>query len=128
MRDPLSDAFEIDDDSFVDDMTYEEIDIPEIKELEFTISRALTDYKEIKEVIQLIEPKNRLKYFEMARDFLDLAKDAMYKRDMLKIKREELDKKALPKPNGETPTSTTADGVTSFSREQLEQQRKLKAV
>jgi hypothetical protein len=130
--DPLSDAFDIEDDTFIDDQNYESFDIPEIKELEFTIERALTDYKEIKEVIQLVEPKNRLRYFEMSRDFLDLAKDAMYKRDMLILKREELAKKQAPKqPNAitaQTGLTETQESGTLFTREQLEAQRKLKAV
>lgn len=133
-RDPLSDAFDIEDDSFIDEQNYEKIEIPEIKELEFTIQRALTDYKEVKEVIQLVEPKNRLKYFEMARDFLDLAKDAMFKRDTLILKREELAKRQSKPTTTHQSTSETnslTDSESSdkvYTREELEAQRKLRLV
>lgn len=132
--DPLSDAFDIEDDGFTDDQNYKEIEIPEIKDLEFTIQRALTDYKEVKEVIQLVEPKNRLKYFEMARDFLDLAKDAMFKRDTLILKREELAKRQV-KPSGQQTPVSQQTGLTEgqesgklVTREELEARMKLKAV
>lgn len=133
-RDPLSDAFDIEDDSFVDEQNYVEIEIPEIKDLEFTIQRALADYKEVKEVIQLVEPKNRLKYFEMARDFLDLAKDAMFKRDTLILKREELAKrqtKQTPTHHSTSDTNSLTEGESSdkvYTREELEAQRKLRLV
>jgi hypothetical protein len=130
-QDPLSDAFDIDDDSFIDATTQEIIDIPEIKELEFTIARALIDYKEIKEVIQLVEPKNRLKYFELARDFLDLSKDAMFKRDSLILKREEMMKRHVANSKNPQQTETLPNGDSGgklVTREELEAQRKLKAV
>lgn len=131
--DPLSDAFDIEDDGFIDDTSCEVIEIPEIKDLEFTIERALVDYKDVKEVIKLVEPKNRLKYFEMARDFLDLAKDAMFKRDSLILKREEIAKRNSKPPTGQTNTTQQTNLTNGqetaklVTREELEARMKLKA-
>lgn len=77
---PLDEYFDFDtDDSMV------EIEVPDDPNLDNIIKFALTDYVGIKQVIQLVEPKNRLKYYEMAERFLNQAKDALHKKGQLEI-------------------------------------------
>lgn len=124
-RHSLDDAFDIDydADSLMSDDDSIDVEIPsdpEKQDLEFVILRALTEYADIKNMLKLIEPKNRLKYFEMARDFLNMAKDARYKLDYLKQK-ESTGKKT---PVGQKEDLTNQEtGV--ISREELVKQMKV---
>jgi hypothetical protein len=72
---------------------------PELASLNDIIRLALEAYKMQVEDIGMIEPKNRVKYLEVAERYLNQAKDAINKRDSWKAK---LPKKA---------TSTTSDEV-----------------
>ncbi|MBG24060.1 MAG: hypothetical protein CMF22_11460 [Idiomarinaceae bacterium] len=88
MAHPLDEEF-----GFEEAERLESIEIPESAEerdLDLVIKFALDTYKMQMDDIDLIEPKNRLKYLELARDFLAQAKDAMAKRDKLKLDREKM--------------------------------------
>lgn len=88
MAHPLDEEF-----GFEEAERLETIEIPasaEERDLDLVIKFALDTYKMQMDDIDLIEPKNRLKYLELARDFLAQAKDAMAKRDKLKLDREKM--------------------------------------
>lgn len=124
---PLDSAFDIDfeTETLMDDPEFVTVKIPEDQEsrdLNLVIERALIEYADIKNMMHLIEPKSRIKYFEMARDFLTIAKDARYKLDYLN------QKKATPKKNSDQ-KPLTDEPQEGYSREELENQvRQLKAV
>lgn len=122
---PLNSAFDIDDGPEVDMMfeDMEQVEIPEIVDLDFVIERALADYAEIKNSMHLVEGKHRLEYMMLARDFLAQAKDAMNKKELLKLKAKGV-KVANGKP--ELIQESTEVAPKTFSREQLE--AKLKVV
>ena len=92
MTEPLDKAFNMHD--FDDDQI--ELIIPEEAEkrdLDLIIDLALKAYKGQMDDLHLIEPKNKIKYLEVAERFLGQAKDARYKRDTLILKREQQSKR-----------------------------------
>lgn len=91
-------------------------DDPELASLNDIIRLALMAYKEQMEDIHMIEPKNRVKYLEVAERFLNQAKDAISKRDNLKSK--------LPKKKADV----TKDDEGVDVRVLYEEAKKLKAV
>lgn len=85
---PLDDTFNV---AKEDVLNYEDkIELPEIKDLNTIIDMALTAYKEQMEIVELVEPKNKIKYLEIAERFLGQAKDAMYKKEYLIIQERKL--------------------------------------
>lgn len=84
---PLDKAFDVPDDRLIDDSNTD-IEIPEDPTLDTIISLSLKAYKEQMEDIIMIEPKNRARYLEVAERFLDQAKDAMAKKEQLRLQRE----------------------------------------
>ncbi len=64
----------------------------ELRDLDLIIDFALRAYQDQMNDVQFIEPKNRIKYLEVAERFLNQAKDAMAKRDKLILDRERLEK------------------------------------
>lgn len=113
-----------------------EIEIPdetEERNLDLVIEFALRQYKMNADDIGLMEPRVRLKTLEINRDLLNTVKDAFYKKEMLKLNREKLEKMGTKKPtkapsgagqedSGESP----GGGVTR--KELAERAAKLKAV
>ena len=98
---PLDKTFDVPDDRLIDDSNID-IVIPEDPTLDTIISLSLKAYKEQMEDIMLIEPKNRARYLEVAEKFLDQAKDAMAKKEQLRLQREkQLNSKqpAVSQPN-----------------------------
>ena len=85
---PLDDAFDVDTSNMLSDDSI--IEIPDDPNLDTIITFALRAYKEQMEDIVLIEPKNRIRYLEIAERFLEEAKDAMYKKEQIRIAREKL--------------------------------------
>jgi hypothetical protein len=71
-----------------DGMSYEtaEIVIPEARDLDAIRDLSLNAYKDQMDSIALIEPKNRLKFLEIAQAYLNTAKDAIYKKELLILK------------------------------------------
>lgn len=118
----LDKTFNIDgsyDDPEQDDLILVAVNIPddpELANLNDIIRLALTAYKEQMEDIHMIEPKNRVRYLEVAERFLNQAKDAITKRDTLKSK---LSKKK---------TDVTKDDEGVDVRVLYEEAKKLKAV
>jgi len=62
-----------------------QVHIPENPDLDTIISLALGAYKQQMEIIGLVEPKNRIKYIEVCEKLLGQAKDAIYKKESLKL-------------------------------------------
>lgn len=91
-------------------------DDPELASLNDIIRLALMAYKEQMEDIHMIEPKNRVKYLEVAERYLNQAKDSIAKRDNLKSK--------LPKKKADV----TKDDEGVDVRVLYEEAKKLKAV
>ena len=86
MSHPLDEVFGFD----IDQEGFEEIVIPDDPQLDHVIQFSLNEYKGIKTIIEMIEPRNRLKYFELMEKFLANAKDAMYKKEMIKVAQDRL--------------------------------------
>ena len=108
---PLDKEFDIGD--FDEELSVEIPEDAEAKNLDLIIKLALNAYKDQIENIHLIEPKNRIKYYEIAERFLGQAKDARYKRDTLLLKQG----KMLSKP------ATGASGARSEPQsEEIEQE------
>jgi hypothetical protein len=82
MKHPLDEQFDIVD-GYMEDLGT--VEIPDNPDLDTIINLSLSAYKEQMEVISLVEPKNRTKYLEIAERFLNQAKDAMAKKEQLKI-------------------------------------------
>lgn len=97
MQHPLDKEFNIESE-YVDE-DFSPINIPDDPTLDTIIELSLSAYKEQMEVIGLVEPKNRVKYLEVAERFLNQAKDAMAKKENLTIQRDKL-YKANTKPKG----------------------------
>jgi hypothetical protein len=119
-KDPLDGVFGFD----VDSEDFDSIEIPDDPQLDHIIQFSLKEYKGIKEIIDLIEPKNRIKYFEMMERFLANAKDAMYKKDMIKVAQEKLKKMGQPKGSSQPPKEDAGVDRNSL----YEKRKQLKAV
>ena len=111
-RDPLDTIFG-GEGEFLDEVV---IEIPEDPELDHIIQFSLKEYKGIRDIIDLIEPKSRIRYYEMCERFLANAKDAIYKKEMIKLNNEKLKaSKGKGKPSTEEkhpeeePTVSRAD-------------------
>lgn len=92
-KSPIEDSLGIDPsdeyDEFADLLL--KIEIPDDPELKDIIKLALEGYKTQMEDIQHIEPKFRARSLEVAKMYLDLAKDAITKNADLKLKFEKLE-------------------------------------
>lgn len=111
---PLDKAFDVPDDRLIDDSNTD-IEIPEDPTLDTIISLSLKAYKEQMEDIIMIEPKNRARYLEVAERFLDQAKDAMAKKEQLRLQREKqsnANKPALIQPNAQPHSAAAGQPVS----------------
>lgn len=97
MQHPLDKEFNIE--SEYGDEDFNPIEIPNDPTLDTIIELSLSAYKEQMEVIGLVEPKNRVKYLEVAERFLNQAKDAMAKKENLTLQKDKL-YMANAKPKG----------------------------
>ena len=88
---PLDEQFNIESEDFVPD-DFSAVNIPDNPDLDTIINLSLSAYKEQMEVIGLVEPKNRVKYLEVAERFLNQAKDAMAKKEQILIQRSKIKK------------------------------------
>lgn len=126
---PLDDTFDVHRERLIDGED-NPVRIPEkeLRDLDLIIDLALRTYEEQINDIQFIEPKNRIKYLEIAERFLNQAKDAMAKRDKLLLDREKFEKggKTASKApeKAEEDEDTPSEGV---SRQEL-QRRTMKRV
>ena len=113
---PLDKAFDVPDDRLIDDSNTD-IEIPEDPTLDTIISLSLKAYKEQMEDIIMIEPKNRARYLEVAERFLDQAKDAMAKKEQLRLQRE---KQTQAKQPAASPAGAVQQNVgTPVTRQEL---------
>lgn len=88
MSDPLDDEFDID--ISAEDLS-NQIEIPddaEMHDLNFTIKRALIDYKNIMNDAHRYEAKLKIEAYKLGRDFLREARTAIAKREELVLKRQ----------------------------------------
>lgn len=108
MSHPLDKEFNISD---YDDSDPELI-IPDDPNLDTIIGFALKAYKQQVDDLHLIEPKNRVRYLEVSERFLAQAKDAIYKKDYLKLRREFL-AKGVKLPTNEQLKSADGSPVES---------------
>ena len=105
MKSPIEESLGVDPsdeyDEFADLLL--KIEIPDDPQLEDIIKLALEGYKSQMEDIQHIEPKFRARSLEVAKMYLDLAKDAITKNADLKLKFEklELERSAKTGDNGD---------------------------
>lgn len=101
---PLDDTFDIHRERLIDE-DEKSVTIPTDKELHdlgLIIELALNAYEEQMNDVQFIEPKNRIRYLEVAERFLNQAKDAIAKRDKLVLDRERLEKGTKKASTGST--------------------------
>lgn len=112
---PLDKAFDVPDDRLIDDSNTD-IEIPEDPNLDTIISLSLKAYKEQMEDIIMIEPKNRARYLEVAERFLDQAKDAMAKKEQLRLQRE---KQAQSKQSSAPAGAVQQNVGTPVTRQEL---------
>ena len=102
----LDDTFDIEKEKIIDGEIGVEIpDDPDEQNLELIIKLALKAYSEILEVCSFVEPKDRLKMYDMAERYLNQAKDARAKMEKLRIDREKMEKTATKN----APKSPTED-------------------
>jgi len=86
MAHPLVEEFDLYDVAEIDNT----VEIPENPDLDTVITLALTAYKQNMEILGFVEPKNRIKYIEVCERMLGQAKDAMYKKESLKLQEKKM--------------------------------------
>lgn len=106
MTHPLDKEFNLSD---IDDSEAELL-IPDDPTLDTIIEFALKAYKQQADDLHLIEPKNRVRYLEVSERFLGQAKDAIYKKDYLKLRREFLAKGAKLPTDGQLKSAVGDSG------------------
>lgn len=118
-KDPLDEIFG-GDGEFLDEVV---IEIPDDPELDHIIEFSLKEYKGIRDILDLIEPKSRIRYYEMMERFLANAKDAMYKKEMVKIHNEKL---KVSKGKGKPVADNKTEEENSVSRSDLYKLKRVK--
>lgn len=89
MGHPLNETFDLPETESIEDLKRifgEEVKIPDDPNLKTIVELALKQYKELITSASLMEPSDRAKMIDQAKEFLDLAKDAMHKESDLEIK------------------------------------------
>ena len=126
----MDDEFEIPNDSIDEEMI--EIEIPDDPTLDTIIELSLKAYKDQMEDIIHVEVKNRSRYLEVAEKFLAQAKDAMYKKEQIRLKREQYIKGKGSQSNPINPTDSgdsTDSQSSSVNRNDLNDKvRKLRGI
>ena len=120
MKHPLESAFDIDSGILEEDFT--SIEIPDDPTLDTIIQLALAAYKDNAEVIAMVEPKQRIKYLEAGERYLNQAKDAIHKKEMIKLQKEKLEqmKKAKQSPQKTSTSDSTGEGEGLSRKEMFE--------
>lgn len=116
---PLEKEFDMVDESIFNEFD-DSVEIPDDPTLDTIIEFALKAYKDQMDVISLIEPKSRIKYMEIAEKFLGQAKDAMHKKEMIKIQKQRASGKKSKNENVPLMESDT-DGqpAKTYTRDEL---------
>lgn len=116
IRHPLDSEFDmLDDDEAIEN--YVQVVIPDDPKLDTVVDLAMQAYKQQMDDVIHVEPKNRLKYYEVAEKYLNQAKDAMHKIEMIDIEREKLKVrlKTMNKGKGDGSQMLTEEGETKPS-------------
>jgi len=130
-RHPIDDVFNVDDfDTHEDeimeiDNRIDELPSKEERDLDMIIDYALKQYQAINNIINDVEPVKKLKYYELAKEFLVQAKDAIHKRDVLCAKKQQ--KKAHSTAE-KTETPTVGEGVSRDELPERLKQEKIRRV
>lgn len=130
-RHPIDDVFNVDDfdkheDEFMEiDNRIDELPCREERDLDMIIDYALRQYQAINNVINDVEPVKRLKYYEIAKEFLVQAKDAIHKRDVLCAKKQQ--KKTTPLSE-KTEQPKESEGVSRDDLAERIKQEKIRRV
>ena len=134
---PLDETFDMETSEEVSDIFGMDIDIPDDPTMNTIVKFALQEYKNLAEQSKIVEPSDRLPILELAKDYLDLAKDTMHKESDISIKAQQLEhkieqerKKQLPKDvgsgEGEEEKTTKAAVWDRLSQKKREQQESSK--
>lgn len=83
---PLDATFNMPSDQLMSDILGTNIKIPDDPTLRTIVEFALDQYKSLVEESMLLEPDQRLRHMEMAKEYLKIAKDAMREDADLSIK------------------------------------------
>lgn len=91
---PLDEALGVSSSEEVKSIFGMDVELPENPMLRDVVMFALKEYKNLTEEAQLLEPENKLATLELAKEYLNLAKDTMYKQSDLEIKHKNADIRA----------------------------------
>jgi hypothetical protein len=125
---PLDHAFQVDSDHKIELDDDDSIKVPDDPGLNDVIQYALKAYKDQMDIMELIEPKNKLRAYETAEKYLNQAKDAIHKKEQLEIQR----MKAQSSTNGskkllqENTDDTEGDGTQTDRKELYDKVRRVK--
>jgi len=125
----LDDTFNMDREKLIDgDIGDIEIpDDPEMRNLDLIIDFALKAYQEQMEVISFLEPKNRLKAYEVAERYLNQAKDARVKKEKLAIDLERTRRTSSKSPQ-EATGEEKEDTEGGVSRKELAERMRVRKI
>lgn len=84
---PLDHTFQVDSEHQIEIDNSGSIEVPTDPGLDDVIQYALRAYKDQMDLMELVEPKNRLRAYETAEKYLNQAKDAIHKKEQLAIQR-----------------------------------------
>ena len=126
----LDDTFDIEKEKIIDGELGVDIpDDPDEQNLELIIKLALKAYGDLMETASFMEPKDRLKLYEMAERYLNQAKDARAKMEKLRLDREKMEKTSSKSPQNapQEENKEEEDHGKGVSRKELtERLRKVK--
>lgn len=129
-RHPLDDALNVDASEEVRKIFGMDLKIPDDPTMKDVVLFALDQYKDLVNESKLLEPEQRIPQLELAKQYLDLAKDTMYKESDLQIKHKNAEireRQKAPKslPSGESGEEGSGS-VARISRDELIERRKKK--
>lgn len=106
-QDPLTETFNMDPDNLEEDVVSSINDITEEqKTLDYIIEESLRVYQDTIEDAKLIEPKLRARHLEIAHQYLNQSKDALYKKEQLEMKKQEFELKKNKQNNSKDNSSS----------------------
>lgn len=111
---PLEDTFDLDPSEAVKKMFGMDIEIPDDPSIMTVVKLALDQYKTLAEEAMLLEGAQKLEQMELAKQFLQIAKDAMWQNGDLGLKSRRIDiteKKTAP--TKQIPNSPEIEGEVS---------------
>lgn len=126
---PLDEALNVDSSEEVKKIFGMSVELPEDPTMRDVVMFALKEYKNLTEEAQLLEPESKLKTLELAKQYLDLAKDTMYKQSDLEIKHKSADARiSKSKPKAISASKEEEDehdqtSVRRISRDELAAKR-----